>query len=91
MYEDMMDELINIYEAIKQMQEREKAIKQVVLSEMQKMGVDSWRNDLIQFTRKAAYERVTVDTALLKKKEPEIYESYKKVTKVAESITYKVL
>ena len=90
-YEDMMDELINISEAIKQMQEREKAIKQVVLSEMQKMGVDNWGNDLIQFTRKAAYERVTVDTALLKKKEPEIYESYKKVTKVAESVSYKVL
>jgi hypothetical protein len=34
---------------------------------------------------------VTVDTALLKKKEPEIYESYKKVTKVAESVSYKVL
>jgi hypothetical protein len=55
------------------------------------MGVDNWGNDLIQFTRKAAYERVTVDTALLKKKEPEIYESYKKVTKVAESVSYKVL
>ena len=88
---DLMDELINISEAMKQMQEREKAIKQVFLAQMQKEGVDKMGNDLIEFTRKAAYERTSIDTTALKKNEPGIYESYKKVTKVAESITYKVL
>ena len=88
---DLMDELINISEAMKQMQEREKAIKQVFLTQMQKDGVDKMGNDLIEFSRKAAYERTSIDAASLKKNEPGIYESYKKVTKVAESITYKVL
>ena len=88
---DLMDELINISEAMKQMQEREKAIKQVFLTQMQKDGVDKMGNDLIEFSRKAAYERTSIDTTELKKKMPEIYESFKKVTKVAESITYKVL
>lgn len=90
-YQDLMEELISISTAMKQMQEREKAIKEVFLSEMQKNGSDKWGNDLIEFTRKAAYERTSIDTTALKKKMPEIYESFKKVTKVAESITYKVL
>lgn len=90
-YQDMMDELINISTAIKQMQEREKVIKEVILSQMQHEGCDKWGNDLIEFTRKAAYERTTLDTASLKKKMPEVFESFKKVTMVAESVSYKVL
>ena len=89
--QDLMDELIQIKTAKDQLDEREKAIKQVFLSQMQKDGVDKMGNDLIEFSRKAAYERATVDTTALKKKMPEVYESFKKVTKVAESITYKVL
>ena len=58
---------------------------------MEKDGADKWCSDLIQFTRKAAYERESIDTKSLKAKMPEVYESFKKVTKVAESITYKVL
>lgn len=90
-FQDMMDELINISTAIKQMQEREKVIKEVILSQMQHDGCDKWGNDLIEFTRKAAYERTTLDTASLKKKMPEVFESFKKVTMVAESVFYKVL
>lgn len=90
-YQDLMEELISISTAMKQMQEREKVIKELFLSEMQKNGSDKWGNDLIEFTRKAAYERTSIDTTALKKKMPEVYESFKKVTKIAESITYKVL
>ena len=90
-FSDLMDELITIYEAKKQIEEREKAIKEIVLSQMQKDGADKWGNDLIQFTRKGEYERTSIDTTALKKKMPEVFENFKKVTKVAESITYKVL
>lgn len=90
-FADLMDELITMSEAKKQIEEREKAIKEVVLAQMQKDGADKWCSDLIQFTRKAAYERESIDTKSLKAKMPEVYESFKKVTKVAESITYKVL
>lgn len=89
--QDLMDELIQIKTAKDQLDEREKAIKQVILSQMQKDGVDKMGNDLIEISRKAAYESTTVDTTALKKKMPEVFESFKKVTKVAERITYKVL
>lgn len=90
-FADLMDELITMSEAKKQIEEREKAIKEAVLQAMQQDGADKWGNDLIQFSRKAAYERESIDTKSLKAKMPEVYESFKKVTKVAESITYKVL
>lgn len=88
---DLMDELITLAETKRQIEEREKAIKEVVLQAMQQDGADKWSNDLIQFSRKGAYERESIDTKSLKAKMPEVYESFKKVTKVAESITYKVL
>lgn len=90
-FADLMEELITISDVKKQMEEREKVIKGVILELMRQQGVDKWGNDLIEFTRKAAYERATVDTAALKKQMPDVYESFKKVTKVAESVTYKVL
>lgn len=90
-FSDLMDELITISEAKKQIEEREKVIKQIILSEMQKAEKDKWGNDLIEFSRKAAYERESVDTKELKAKMPQVFESFKKVTKVAESVTYKVL
>lgn len=89
--QDLMDELININEAMKVMQEREKVIKDIFLTQMQQDGVDKMGNDLIEFSRKAAYERTSLDSTRLKKEHPDVFESYKKVTKVAESITYKVL
>ena len=88
---DLMDELIEISGAKKHLEEREKAIKEVLLQQMSDEGVDKWSNDLIEVSRKAAYERTSIDTTELKKKMPEVWESFKKVTKVAESITYKVL
>ena len=90
-FQDLMEELITISETKKQLDEREKVIKEVFLSQMKQQGTDKWNNDLIEFTVKKAYERTTIDTKALKAKEPEIYETYKKVTKVAESLTYKVL
>ena len=90
-FSDLMDELITISETKKRLEEREKAIKEIVLSQMQKDGVDKYSNDLIQITRKAAYERVSIDSKLLKEQHPEIYKACCKTTKYSESLTYKVL
>ena len=90
-FSDLMDELITISETKKQLEEREKAIKEIVLTQMQKDGADKWGNDLIQITRKAAYERVSIDSKLLKEQHPEIYKACCKTTKYSESLTYKVL
>ena len=90
-FQDLMEELITISETKKQLDEREKVIKEVILAQMQQSGHNKWGNDLIEFTRKGAYERTSIDTTALKKQMPDVYESFKKVTKVAESLTYKVL
>ena len=89
--QDLMDELITISDTKKQLEEREKAIKEVLLQQMSDAGADKWANDLIEVTRKGAYERTSIDSTRLKKEQPDLFERFKKVTKVAESITYKVL
>ena len=89
--QDLMDELITISDTKKQIEEREKAIKDVLLQQMSDAGADKWENDLIEVTRKGAYERTSIDSTRLKKEQPDLFERFKKVTKVAESITYKVL
>ena len=88
--QDLMDELIQIKTAKDQLEEREKAIKQVFLSQMQKDGVDKMGNDLIEFSRKAAYTRINIDGKLLKEKDPDLYDECAKIVNVKESITYKV-
>jgi hypothetical protein len=58
---------------------------------MQSNGDDKWATDLIQISRVAATERVSIDTKALQSAEPDIYEKYKKTSKVAESLRYKLL
>lgn len=87
----VVDELMMVKQQLDELSEREKTLKKQLLEAMQGVGEDTWSNDLIQISRKAAYERESIDTKALKANEPSIYESYKKVTKVAESLTYKLL
>jgi predicted phage-related endonuclease len=86
-----IEELMMVKHQLDELTEREKELKKQVLTAMQNVNEDSWCNDLIQFTRKAAYERESIDSKELKAKMPEVYESFKKTTKVAESISYKLL
>lgn len=87
----VIDELMMVKKQLDFFVEREKELKKQLLEAMTGVGDDKWANDMIQISRKAAYERESVDTKELKAKMPEVYESFKKVTKVAESLTYKVL
>lgn len=86
-----IEELMMVKQQLDELAEREKELKKQVLTAMQSVGEDSWSNDLIQFSRKAAYERESIDTKALKEKMPDVYDSFKKTTKVAESISYKLL
>ena len=86
-----IEELMMVKQQLDELGEREKELKKQLLAAMQGVNEDTWSNDLIQITRKGSYERETIDTKALKANEPSIYENYKKVTKVAESLTYKLL
>jgi hypothetical protein len=87
----VVEELMMVKEQLDTLSEREKELKKQLLAAMQGVGEDTWANDLIQITRKAAYERESVDTKTLKADHPDLYEQYKKITKVSESLTYKLL
>lgn len=89
--QELIDELIIVKGQLDKFQAREKEIKTYLLEAMQERGDDKWSSDLIQVSRVAASERVTVDSKELQKKFPDAYESCKKVAKTAESIRYKVL
>lgn len=87
----IVDELMMVKQQLDELTEREKILKKQLLEAMQGVGEDTWSNDLIQISRKAAYERESVDTKTLKADHPDIYEQYKKISKVSESLTYKLL
>ena len=89
--QEAVEELMMIKQRLDELTEREKELKKQVLTAMQNAGEDTWSNDLIQFSRKAAYERESIDTKALKADMPDIYAKFKKVSKVAESISYKLL
>lgn len=89
--DEIIYELITVKKQLDIFTEREKELKKMILDTMSVKGEDKWSSDLIQISRRAASERVSIDTKALQKNEPSIYESYKKVTKVAESLTYKIL
>ena len=87
----LVDELIMVKKQLDILDAREKELRKALLDTMTLSGDDKWANDLIQFSRRSESERVSIDTKALQKNEPSIFESYKKVTKVAASLTYKLL
>jgi predicted phage-related endonuclease len=87
----VVEELMMVKQQLDELTALEKELKKQVLEAMQGVGEDTWSNDLIQISRKAAYERESVDTKTLKADHPDLYEQYKKITKVSESLTYKLL
>lgn len=90
-WQSVIDELVLVKQQLDKLTEREKELKSSILSGMHSHGDDKWATDLIQISRVAASERVTIDTKALQAAEPEVYEKYKKTSKVAESLRYKLL
>lgn len=90
-WEGVINELITIKKQLDILTEREKEIKKSILSTMESKGDDNWCNDVIQISKRAASECVSIDTKAIQKDMPEVYEKYKKTTKVASSLTYKLL
>jgi predicted phage-related endonuclease len=87
----LVDELVTIKQELDKLTEREKEIKTALKVAMQQAGEQKWVSDNFQCSIRAAYERESFDSTAFKKNEPAMYESYKKVTKYAETLTYKVL
>ena len=70
----------------KQIEEEEKRLRQKVQVEMGVYGLPKWENERISFAVVAPSSRTGVDSALLKKKYPQIYAECCKTTTVAGSL-----
>lgn len=77
----------------KQAEERLNEIKEAILSAMEENGVKSFENDYFKITYVAPVEKTTIDSARLKKEQPEIAERYSKksLQKASVRITFKEL
>lgn len=72
--------------SIKEAKERGRAIKEALLKSMEESDLKSFETDRIRITLVKEQTRESLDSARLKKDEPEIYGRYLKVTKVKPSI-----
>lgn len=74
--------LIRIQEEEAAAKERAEELRALILSEMEKQGIKSWKTDEISVTYVAQQERISTDTAELKRHYPQIFARCQKISKV---------
>lgn len=85
-----IDQLEQSIRRLKSLQERYEQLKQKVLSEMLANNIDKCFVGNVQFSVKQGYDRVVVDTKLLKESYPSAYNFCKKITSIKPSLTIKI-
>ena len=70
----------------KQIEEEETRLRKKVQIELDVYGLPKWENERISFTAVAPSSRTGVDSALLKKKYPQVYAECSKTTAIAGSL-----
>ena len=78
--------MADLLQVKKQLEEREKELKQELLEAMEKYGVKSFDTDLFRLTYVAPTTKTTIDSTKLKKEHPDIAEQYTKVSNVSASV-----
>lgn len=88
--------LAEIYEAekiiarakreVKEAEERREQVYQAIMTAMEEKGMKTFETENIRITYKAPQERVTIDTAKLKKENPLVAKAYEKTTQVKASL-----
>lgn len=89
--EAMMNELATVKKTLEQMKQREDELKAALMELMRQRDIETWGNDNVQLTLKRAYERESIDSKRLKQEFPQAYVDCRKVVKVSESLTYKLI
>lgn len=87
----LVDELVVVKKQLDMLSEREKQLKQAILTCMESNDEQKWVAENIQISYKEPSVRVSLDVTAIKKNEPELYEKYKKESKIASSIICKLL
>ena len=86
----MENEIVRIEQEAKRLKDESDKLRAGILQIMADTGGMEYDGDLIKVTRKAAYTREDFDKSRFAKEHPELYNQYKKTTKVKESLTIKI-
>jgi hypothetical protein len=89
-FREMEKEIATNETQMKILEARSKELKSGLLQLMQEYGKDKWVGEYITITRRAGAKRVTLDTAKVKAKYPDVYADCVKESISAESLTIKV-
>jgi hypothetical protein len=83
-------ELAHFEEKVKQLEDLIKSRREAILNEMLEKGIKSYTISGVKYTVKEAFVRESLDSTKLKKEMPELFEKYKKQTKVKPSLLIKI-
>lgn len=85
-----LEEYVSKKKMIQKLQEEIKEFEDHEKQEMIKQGMSTMNTKYGTFTVKKAYDRRSFDSKTFAIDHPEMYPTYEKVTKVAESISFKI-
>lgn len=84
--ENALLDLMSIKKQQQELEEREKAIKDMMLPQMKNLDLKKVENEVIRVVYKPASSRESIDSARLKKDFPDIANQVRKVSEVKESL-----
>lgn len=74
----------------KELEKQEKKVREALEVAMEQYGIKSFENDILKVTYVAATTKTSVDSAKLKKEQPDIYAKYSKTSDVKASVRISV-
>jgi predicted phage-related endonuclease len=86
----VMHEIAELDRQKKQLEAKDKAVRQELQEAMDKYGIKKFENDILKVTYVEPTTRTSIDSARLKKELPAIAEKYTKVSQVKGSVRIEV-
>lgn len=83
-------QIASFEKAIKELQEKEKALKESILDEMQKKNIIKVDTEDITITYVAETYKETFDSKLFKEQNPDLYDAFVRISPVKASLRIKV-
>ena len=87
---ETIQKIAEFEKAIKDMQEKEKALKEAILNEMEAKNIIKIDTPELSITYVAETSKETFDTKSFKAENPDLYDSYVKMSTVKSSLRLKV-
>lgn len=75
---------------MKEIKEAEESLREMILSEMEKKGIKKVETEKITITYRASYDKETFQSKQFREDNPDLYDSYIKMTPCKSSVTIKL-